>query len=127
MKLKNLFLSGGIATLLSMTFGGCSCAGNHEVKSLPENAVLLDVRSVEEFNAGHISGAINIPHTEIAEKISGIVPEKSTPLYLYCRSGRRVGIAMEALKACGYANMYNLGGMEEAAQKLQSMKKQTDL
>ena len=78
--------------------------------------------SVEEFNAGHIAGAVNIPHTAIAEKISSVTNDKSTPLYLYCRSGRRVGIAMESLKNSGYKTMYNLGGMEEAEEKLRSMK-----
>ncbi len=118
MKLKNLILSGGIATVLCMASGGCSGAGNNDQKSLPAGAVLIDVRSAEEFNTGHLAGAVNIPHTEIAEKISLVAKERSTPLYLYCRSGRRVGIAMEALKNSGYTVMYNLGGMEEAAEKL---------
>ena len=118
MKLKNWLLSGGIATVLCMAFSGCSCAGNSERKSLPPNAVLIDVRSAEEFKTGYIRGAVNIPHTEIAEKISAVAKEKSTPLYLYCRSGRRVGIAMEALAQLGYTEMYNLGGAEEAAKKL---------
>ena len=118
MKLKKLILSGGIATVLCMASGGCSGAGNNDQKSLPAGAVLIDVRSAEEFNTGHLAGAVNIPHTEIAEKISLVAKERSTPLYLYCRSGRRVGIAMEALKNAGYTVMYNLGGMEEAAEKL---------
>ena len=118
MKLKKLILSGGLATVLCMASGGCSGAGSNDQKSLPAGAVLIDVRSVEEFNTGHLAGAVNIPHTEIAEKISLVAKERSTPLYLYCRSGRRVGIAMEALKNSGYTVMYNLGGMEEAAEKL---------
>ena len=118
MKLKKLILSGGIATVLCMASGGCSGAGSNDQKSLPAGAVLIDVRSAEEFNTGHLAGAVNIPHTEIAEKISLVAKERSTPLYLYCRSGRRVGIAMEALKNSGYTVMYNLGGMEEAAEKL---------
>lgn len=81
---------------------------------MSEKAVLIDVRSAEEYNAGFHPGAVNIPHTEIAEKISAVAPDKTTPLYLYCRSGRRVGIAMENLKKLGYQTMYNLGGFEEA-------------
>ena len=118
MKLKKLILSGGIATVLCMASGGCSGAGNNDQKSLPAGAVLLDVRSVEEFKTGYLPGAVNIPHTEIAEKISGVAKDKSTPLYLYCRSGRRVGIAMEELSKLGYTKMVNLGGAEEASQKL---------
>ena len=118
MKLKKLILSGGIATALCVASGGCSGAGNNDQKSLPAGAVLIDVRSAEEFNTGHLAGAVNIPHTEIAEKISLVAKERSTPLYLYCRSGRRVGIAMEELSKLGYTKMVNLGGAEEASQKL---------
>lgn len=118
MKLKKLILSGGIATVLCMASGGCGGAGSNDQKSLPAGAVLIDVRSAEEFNTGHLAGAVNIPHTEIAEKISGVAKDKSTPLYLYCRSGRRVGIAMEELSKLGYTKMVNLGGAEEASQKL---------
>ena len=122
MKLKNLFLSGAAATVLCMACSGCGGSGSKDIAAVPENAILIDVRSVEEFNAGHIAGAVNIPHTVIAEKISSVTNDKSTPLYLYCRSGRRVGIAMESLKNSGYKTMYNLGGMEEAEEKLRSMK-----
>ena len=118
MRLKKLLLSGGIATILCMAFANCSGGGDDATKPLPPGALLIDVRSAEEFDTGHLAGAINIVHTEIAEKISAVAPDKSTPLYLYCRSGRRVGIAMEALKNSGYTTMYNLGGMEEAAKKL---------
>ena len=117
MKLKKLILSGNIATVLCMAFCGCSCAGNNGQKRLPAGALLIDVRSVEEFNAGHLAGAVNIPHTEIAEKISGVAKDKSTPLYLYCRSGRRVGVAIEALEKLGYKNTHNLGGLEDARKK----------
>ena len=106
-----------------MAFSGCSGSGSSAAVTLPENAVLIDVRSAEEFNSGHIAGAVNIPHTMIAEKISSVAKDKSTPLYIYCRSGRRVGIAMEILKNSGYSTMFNLGGMEEAEKKLQAMEK----
>ena len=97
---------------------GCRKHGAKTVQMMPDNAVLLDVRSAEEFRSGHLPGAVNIPHTVIAEKISGTAPDKSTPLYLYCRSGRRVGVAMEALKSAGYTDMHNLGGISEAAKTL---------
>ena len=105
-------------TAVVLVIIGCRKHGAKTIQMMPDNAVLIDVRSAEEFQSGHLPGAVNIPHTVIAEKISGAAPDKSTPLYLYCRSGRRVGIAMEALKNSGYTVMYNLGGMEEAAEKL---------
>ena len=105
-------------TVLLLTVAGCRKHVKNSTSPMPENAILIDVRSAEEFNSGHLPGSFNIPHTEIAEKISRVAPDKSTPLYLYCRSGRRVGIAMEALKEIGYSDMHNLGGLEDAAGKL---------
>ena len=97
------------------------CAEKRSEEKVMENhtkTVLIDVRSVEEFQAGHLKNAINIPHTEIAEKIVSAVPDKSAKLQLYCRSGRRVKIAIDELKKLNYNNLEDLGGMEEAAQRL---------
>lgn len=103
--------------LLTVIITGCRVKKNSEI-SMKNGGILIDVRSEEEFKDGYLPGAVNIPHTEIAEKISGVAPEKSVPLYLYCRSGRRVGIAMEALKELGYTDMTNLGGLSDAAKTL---------
>ena len=81
---------------------------------MPDNAVLLDVRRIDEFNAGHIAGAVLVPHDTIAEKISSVIPDKSTPVFVYCRSGRRSAMAVEAMKKLGYANLTDLGGMKDA-------------
>ena len=117
MKSKS-FLYGVFAVMTGTLFCGCEINVAKSDMLMPPEAVLIDVRSVEEFKTGYIQGAVNIPHTEIAEKISGVAKDKSTPLYLYCRSGRRVGIAMEELSKLGYTKMVNLGGAEEASQKL---------
>ena len=85
---------------------------------LPDNAVLLDVRQADEFNAGHIDGAVLVPHDTIAEKIGTVVPDKNTPVYIYCRSGRRSALAVEAMKKLGYADLTDLGGMDEAKKRL---------
>ena len=85
---------------------------------LPDNAVLLDVRQADEFNAGHIEGAVLVPHDTIAEKIGTVVPDKDTPVYIYCRSGRRSAIAVKAMKKLGYVDLTDLGGMDEAKKSL---------
>ena len=85
---------------------------------LPDNAVLLDVRQADEFNAGHIDGAVLVPHDTIIEKVGAVVPDKSTPVYVYCRSGRRSAIAVEAMKKLGYTDLTDLGGMDEAEKRL---------
>ena len=85
---------------------------------LPDNAVLLDVRQADEFDAGHIDGAVLVPHNTIAEKIGAVVLAKNTPVYVYCRSGRRSAIAVEAMRKLGYTNLTDLGGMDEAKKRL---------
>ena len=106
---------------LMMLFGCCAPGGCNNAPAkivMPDGAVLLDVRSAEEFAQGHIPWAVNIPHDLISEKIAGAVPVKNTPLYIYCRSGRRVKIAMETLRKLGYEQLHNLGGIEEAGKVL---------
>ena len=85
---------------------------------LPDNAVLLDVRQIDEFNAGHIDGAVLVPHDVIAVKVGAVVPDKNTPVYVYCRSGRRSALAVEAMKKLGYTDLTDLGGMDEAEKRL---------
>jgi len=69
-------------------------------------AKVVDVRTPEEFTSGHVPGAINIPYDEIARRASEIGPP-STTVVLYCRSGRRSGIAVEALQKAGYEKLYD--------------------
>jgi phage shock protein E len=81
----------------------------------------VDVRTAQEYAAGHVDGAVNIPYTEIVERIGEVADDKDTALYLYCRSGRRSGIATEALEAAGFTHVVNAGGLEDARQKAQAM------
>ncbi|MDD1828794.1 rhodanese-like domain-containing protein [Photobacterium sp. ZSDE20] len=68
--------------------------------------IIIDVRSHEEFIEGHLPSAINIPYEQI-ELLTTFAPDKSQSLFIYCRSGRRSGIAEEALYKLGYSNIYN--------------------
>ena len=85
---------------------------------LQSGSVLLDVRSPEEFAAGHLQGAVNIPHDRIAEEIAAAVPDKSVQVILYCRSGRRADTALKTMQAMGYENVSNYGGLEDAQERL---------
>lgn len=76
----------------------------------------IDVRTADEYSAGHVEGAVNIPYEEITERIAEVTSSRSDQIYLYCRSGRRSGIAQEALTAAGFENVVNVGGLEEALQ-----------
>ena len=73
-------------------------------------AILLDVRTEEEFNEGHIPDSVNLS-VQYISKIESIVEEKETPLFVYCRSGRRSGNATVFLKRMGYTNVNNIGGI----------------
>lgn len=105
----------------------CSCgsgepasksATGEVVQADLNSAVLLDVRSLDEFASGHLEGALNIPHDRIADEIATVVPDKSAQVVLYCRSGRRAQTALKTMQDMGYANVVNLGGLEDAQERL---------
>ena len=76
-----------------------------------EGYVILDTRTREEYNQGHIPGAIQISHDEITEKAEEVLTDKDQLILVYCRSGRRSKIAAEALVELGYTNIKEFGGM----------------
>lgn len=73
-------------------------------------AVLLDVRTAEEYTQGHIPGSINIPLQSL-KAVETAVSDKETPLFVYCRSGNRSRQAVDILKAMGYSHATNIGGI----------------
>ena len=73
----------------------------------------IDVRTADEFNAGHVDGAVNIPYGDISERIAEVTENRDELIYLYCRSGRRSGIAKDTLDQAGFSNVVNLGGFED--------------
>lgn len=77
----------------------------------------IDVRTAEEYRAGHLEGAVHIPFDEIEQKITTISADKTQDIQLYCRSGRRSGIALETLRRMGYNNVTNAGAYEQLKQK----------
>jgi phage shock protein E len=81
---------------------------------LQQGAVVIDVRSPGEFARGHLRGAVNIPASELAERIGRKVPDKSHPVLLHCLSGARSGMGARALRSLGYANVHNLGSLGRA-------------
>jgi phage shock protein E len=83
-------------------------------KQLAEGALVIDVRSPEEFRSSKVPGAINIPLGEVRAKISERVKDKQQPLLVHCLSGGRSAIAKQQLKAMGYTNVFNLGSLGRA-------------
>jgi len=77
------------------------------------SVVYVDVRTPEEYAAGHVEGAINIPHTEMAQRYDELEQYDEKELVLYCRSGRRSGIALGILEDVGFDNVTNAGGLSD--------------
>ena len=76
-----------------------------------EEYIILDVREQDEFDAGHIPGAILLPYTEIEDKSEEMFPDKDKQILVYCRSGRRSKIAADSLSKLGYTNIKEFGGI----------------
>ncbi|KGQ70661.1 hypothetical protein OA57_04645 [Chelonobacter oris] len=75
-----------------------------------QNPLMIDVRSKDEFDAGHLQSAVHIPHDQIERQISRLTTDKDQKIYVYCRSGRRAEAAKAELEKLGYRNVENLGG-----------------
>ena len=73
--------------------------------------IILDTREQDEFDSGHIPGAILIPYTEIENKAEAMIPDNDKLILVYCRSGRRSKIAAESLAKLGYTNVKEFGGI----------------
>lgn len=76
-----------------------------------ENITILDVRTKEEYEGGHIKGAILLPNTEVKSKAEEVVPDKNVNVLVYCRSGNRSAQAAKVLLELGYTNVYDAGGI----------------
>jgi phage shock protein E len=79
---------------------------------IEQGALLIDVRTTEEFEQGHVEGALNIPYQEIDKLMSAIGTDKTRPVVVYCRSGNRSGKAKVVLETKGYTNIFNATGYE---------------
>ena len=109
---------------LALPFGcvGCSNGGSAsydqisgaEAKALMDSEsgyIIIDARTQEEYDQGHIPGAILIPEYEIAVRAENELPDKDQLILVYCRSGRRSKIAAEELVKLGYTNVKEFGGI----------------
>jgi len=73
--------------------------------------ILLDVRTLMEYEDEHIEGSVLLPLDELAEKASEIIPNQEKTYYVYCRSGNRSATAAQLLVDMGYKNIHDLGGI----------------
>ena len=73
--------------------------------------IILDVREQEEYDQGHIPGAVLMPHTRTQELAQELVPDRDTTVLVYCRSGRRSVLAAQMLADMGYTDVREFGGI----------------
>ena len=82
-----------------------------EIMDSQEGYIILDTRAQDEYEEGHIPGAILIPHDEVLEKAERVLTDKNQLILVYCRSGRRSKLAAEDLVKLGYTNIKEFGGI----------------
>ncbi len=117
--------------LAALLLTGCTSDGNSEVSSVSDtisyhqisqkeakemmetdtSLVIVDVRRQDEYDAGHIPGAVLIPNETITDTPPEELPDKSQTILVYCRSGNRSKQASEKLADMGYTNVYEFGGI----------------
>lgn len=76
-----------------------------------QKGVLIDIRTREEYDEGHIEGCEFIPLNALGYEVEGVVEDYDTPIILYCRSGQRTKVAAAVLSELGYTAIYDIGGM----------------
>lgn len=81
-------------------------------------AVLLDVRTPQEYRESHIHGSKNVPPQTIGQ-VAAVIAEKNTPIFVYCYSGARSGWAVTKLRRMGYTNVTNIGGISAYSGKVE--------
>ncbi|HEU5206520.1 MAG TPA: rhodanese-like domain-containing protein, partial [Gaiellaceae bacterium] len=82
----------------------------HERLDSSDGSIFVDVREPDEWDEGHIPGAIYTGRGRLEQRIEGLVPDKSRPLVVYCSAGSRSAFATKALEELGYLDVVNLAG-----------------
>jgi len=93
------------------TYRQVSAKEAKELMDTEEGYVILDVRTQEEYDTGHIPGAVLLPHDTVSKHAESMLPDKDQLILVYCRSGNRSKQASEALVQLGYTNVVEFGGI----------------
>ncbi len=109
-----------VLILLVALLSGLACAEDaptlgqeqllERIESKDPELVVLDVRTAKEFADGHVPGAVNISHDELEDRIRELDESRDKDVVVYCRSGRRTGIALGILERAGFKRLYHLEG-----------------
>ena len=101
-----------LAVLAAVSCFSLAALADHGGPPAPGQPLVIDVRTLGEYQAAHVREAVNIPYDEIAGRIAAFVPNRDARIVLYCRSGRRSGIAEQTLRKLGYQQVVNGGGLD---------------
>ncbi len=109
----------GLILMLIVSLAACSApsayhkitAAKAKMMMSEENVIILDVRTLEEYNQGHIENAILIPNESIGSIQPSLLPNKDALILVYCRSGNRSKQAADKLVSLGYTKIYDFGGI----------------
>lgn len=102
----------GVVVIARSSSNASASASSDSMRVLvrEQGALLLDVRSAAEFNAGHMQGALNLPVDQVSS-IGAIESDHERNIVVYCRSGARSARATQILRQAGYTNVHDLGPM----------------
>ena len=114
MNWTTILIIAGIVVIVFMIKKTGQISANDALEKLKSGALVIDVRSVGEFNSGHLAKAINIPLDEIETALPKRVKDKNQVLLLHCASGMRSGMAKGKLIGMGYTKAFNLGSYGRA-------------
>lgn len=126
--MKKIMIAAAVLMILVLLITGCSNnkeEGNMNVKTQyvkispaeakeimdSEESIILDVRTKDEYDQGHIDGSVLLPVDEISARAEEVLKEKKAKILVYCRSGNRSAIAAKTLIEMGYENVLDFGGI----------------
>ncbi|EHV5555356.1 rhodanese-like domain-containing protein [Vibrio parahaemolyticus] len=109
-KVVSLFLATLCVGLLSFSVAASERA-EQGWQLIEKGAMIVDVRTPQEFSEGHLDNAVNFPLSELDKHFKDV--KKDQLIVLYCRSGNRSGQAYQYLQSQGFTNLHNAGGLEE--------------
>lgn len=95
----------------TLTHQTISAVTAKEMIDKDDSIIILDVRTKDEFDEGHIKNALLLPDTEVEDKAQELLPDKDATILIYCRSGRRSALSATKLDELGYTNVYDFGGI----------------
>lgn len=113
-KLKNVLVAVALGAAVMFLMGagsGATITGDEAKALVKKGAFLLDVRTPQEFAAGHVEGATNIPVQELEAKLASVPAKKDQDVVVYCHSGRRSANAKQILEKAGWSKVHDFGAM----------------